>query len=272
MSLRDAVFPTIDSRGLKSTAIFESSLRDCTKIEMRLGGGKSMVLLRVAQPAGILSYYARMHAPFRSPWVRAALLGAAMGTAYFIGQREGRALSATIATKVPPKPGPAHRMTALEQASADFDHEEKFFHGMISHKYGDVILSVDGSGYFYIGKVDIGELMRMDPQQALRELAKLPHGAETYAAYRYAFKSAAEPAGAELAATLPPGPEQLAAVLGIASGGWAKEDPKAALDWMGTLPASDAPAMEEAILSACQDDPVLASKYIGDIADASARN
>jgi len=206
------------------------------------------------------------------PFIRAILLGAAMVVAHLLGQMEG-ASEQPIATepKASAKPAVARKVTSLDRATQSYDLMMKIFHGMITHKFGNVILSVDGNGHYFIGKVDLGTLMAIDPQAALRELAKLPHGAETRAAYRYAFNEAPEPAGAELASTLPPGPEQLAAVLG-ASGGWAQKDPKAALDWMGTLPASDASAMEEAMLTVCERDPVLASQYINDITDASVRN
>ncbi len=221
-----------------------------------------------------------MKAPFRSPFIRATLLGAAMVTAYLLGRAHGLATLGQSAAATHAKP--MRKLTALEEASKYFGKAKD----LITHKIGNVLLSVDSDGHYYIGKIAIGRLLKTDPQQALLELAKLPHGAETNAAYRDAFNELfensiddpdAKPSAEDsaktvaLAETLLAGPERTAAMLGIADG-WARADAPAALAWASSLPTTDGAVLKEAMMRIWDTNATLAAQYINDLTNASDRN
>ncbi len=221
-----------------------------------------------------------MNALFRNPFIRSALLAAAMGTAYLIGQSLTPVnLDETGGRQYKVKKvGPRRPQTALEMASIKNQPAEmQSMRQMTTFKFGNTALSMDQMGRFYIGDTELMMLMWQDPKQALDLMAKLPHGELTSTMYRSAFQewAASNPANgakaAEAAATLPSGPERLSAEIGLADG-WANHDPKSALDWAAALPEADNAALKETITAASQKDPALAAQYVDKLTDASVRN
>ncbi len=148
---------------------------------------------------------------------------------------------------------------------------------LIDHQVGGVRVSVDQMGQYYIDGLSVSRMMLMQPERALGELARLPHGELTEAAYRSAFSAwaggnpanATKAAGAALA--LPPGPERTAALVGAADS-WARRDAGALLDWAVALPPTDSAVLTDALIAAGNHQPALAAQYVANLTDASARN
>jgi hypothetical protein len=180
--------------------------------------------------------------------------------------------------------------TALELASIKNEPPDTM-RQMTSHKLGNVTLSEDQMGNFYIDDTDLGLLM-MDGgwETALALIAKLPKGDLTSQVYRTVYLSMAGgnpangPKAAALAAALPPGPDRTSALIGVVDGwvgsmnsheGGVPDDvniPKEMLDWASGLSAADSSVFKEALISVSQKDPALAAQYVGNLQDASARD
>jgi hypothetical protein len=113
--------------------------------------------------------------------------------------------------------------------------------------------------------------------QGLATLAKLPSGQQTQSTYLNAFRTwaGANPdfgtLAAAAAAALSAGPEQIAAMKGVAAG-WVNNNAQAALAWAGTLPPDDSAVLQEAVKDASSSQPQLAAQYVDGIQDASARD
>jgi hypothetical protein len=181
--------------------------------------------------------------------------------------------------------------TALEMASIKNEPPAMAqMRQMTAHKLGNITLSEDQMGRFYIGDTDLLQLMWLDPQAAMAMMAKLPNGDLTSQVYRSLFSTMAGgnpaqgPKAAAMAAALPPGPDRTSALIGVMDG-WlgsmsvringvpADPDiPKELLDWASGLTAADSSVFKEALISVSQKDPALAAQYVGDLPDASARD
>jgi len=208
-----------------------------------------------------------------------------MVTAYEVGQAHELA-ARQMAVEAASKAKKARKLSPMAEASTYF----KKIGRHITHKIGNILVTKDADGHYFLGQIEIGRLLATDPQQALRELAKLPHGADTRAAYREAFRELADkvldgyadtqpvaedgPKAAALAESLPPGPERTAALLGVADG-WAQisrttDSGAALLDWASGLPAEDESVLKQTVES-YMVDPKLAAQYIDDLTSATDR-
>jgi len=213
-----------------------------------------------------------MKAPFRNPFIRMGLLILAMVTAFLLGRLHGAAQFDTANQK----PVEAKRpKTPLELASIkNLTPEQR--KQLNSIKLGNVTLSRDQMGRFYVDGEDLSMLAMTDPKEALALLAKLPHGAMTSDAYRSVFnKWASNPQTTALAAAaaaeLPQSPDKTSALIGVADA-WVSQDPKAALDWASGLVGVNGSAFREALVATSQMDPALAAQYVGMLPKATARN
>jgi hypothetical protein len=127
-----------------------------------------------------------------------------------------------------------------------------------------------------IGNI-LGIWLAQDPDHALAALTTLPSGQTTQAAFLQAFLTWAgantdfgAPA-ATAALGLPPGPNQVAALKGVAAG-WAINNPQAALDWASNLPPADSSVLGSAVIAAAKTQLQLATPYLNQMTDATARN
>ncbi len=129
----------------------------------------------------------------------------------------------------------------------------------------------DATGLIY------GAWLATQTQQGLAALAQLPDGKQTQAYYLNAFQTwaGANPAFPPLAATaalgLPPGPNQVQALDGVATG-WANYDPQALLTWASGLQPANPAALYSAVVEASGQDPNLAAQYLNQLTDASAQS
>ncbi len=221
-----------------------------------------------------------MNAPFRNPFIRTALLAGAMTTAYFIGRAHEADLAAAAYAKQTKTRQEQWRLAHTPLALAAIKNlslEERSRLQLNTVKLGSSTLAMDRGGNFYVDGEDLGKLAKLDPNQALALLAKLPHGKMTSEAYQSFFKQwiAADPDATALITTtateLPQGPEKTSALSAVAVA-WAQQDPKAALDWASGLDEANASALGNTLAYVSGSQPALAAQYIQDITNADERN
>ncbi len=221
-----------------------------------------------------------MQAVFRNRFLRLALLIAAMVTGYFLGRQRGMGQAEALVGQEEHARWLQTKKarTSLEQASLkNLPPETRKAMRLNNLKLGKVSLSVDQQSNFYIDGVDLSILARIDPEQGLALLAKLPNGAMAGDAYRTFFSQwlAAHPddpaAIAAAALALPAGPNKTNALSGFAQS-WARTAPKDALEWAAGLGGAEAGAFKDTLMAVTLENPRLAAEYVGKFPLADTRN
>jgi len=215
-----------------------------------------------------------MKAPLRNPFIRIALFAGVVSATFLAGWLHGAAQADAAGKAELAKQARAKRILAAREMASIKNLPPEMRRYVTSVQLGNVTLGTDQMGRVYIDGEDLSKLGLLDLSQAIALLAKLPHGAKTSEVYRRFFLEWAEAnpgMAATAAAGLPPGPEQLNAMLGVADA-WLDKDPVAALNWATTLSVVDGAVLQETLINASKKDPALAIQYLGKLTDASLRS
>lgn len=153
--------------------------------------------------------------------------------------------------------------------------------GILTTPYGTLHIKPGASlgldEYRSLITLQLGRLIKTDPQKALEGLAKWPPGPDTDKMYRQIFTlwsndGKSSPQAAATAYNLPIGKDRDLAIQAVVDN-WAKSDPASLLNWASSLATADSGTLTNAFseVATKENQPALAAQYVDDVTDATTR-